>query len=295
MSNRCPRPLAALTAIVFLSIRSSAQTNEVQTLKGEVWSDSAVNYREYRVELETFSPHGEVYRTDMNLDGGFEFRRIPQGQYQLRVTTLQGETIQQELVTVNAPTGVLSVHLAPLTAKRPSAPGTISMTQLRHPPDRKAIQSYAAAQRFAASGSPEKAAQELEKAVRISPEFADAYTNLAVQHIRLERYEEAAEEMARAIEIAGPDPLRLCNLAYAQVFLGRREEAQTTVRAALRLDASYPQAHLILGTILASDTRTLAEAIPHLERAAESLTSAQGTLDRARGALKNLTAARSRN
>ena len=99
--------------------------------------------------------------------------------------------------------------------------------------------------------------------------------------------------MARAIEIAGPNPLRLCNLAYAQVFLGRRQEAQVTVRAALKLDAGYPQAHLILGTILAGDQRTLAEAIPHLQRAAESLTSAQATLDRARGAMRNLTAAQS--
>jgi len=145
VSNRCPRPLAALTAIVFLSIRSSAQTSEVQTLKGELQGDIAANYREYRVELEAVSPRGEVYRADVNAGGGFEFRRVPSDQYQLRVTTLQGDTIQQEIVTVNATAGMLNVHLSPMPGKRPSAPGTVSMVQLRHPTDRKAIQSYAAA------------------------------------------------------------------------------------------------------------------------------------------------------
>jgi tetratricopeptide (TPR) repeat protein len=286
VSNRCPRPLAALAAIVFLSIRSGAQTSEVQTFKGEVRSDSLMNFHDYRIELEEINHHGEIYRTDLNIQGDFEFHRLPAGEYQLRVTTFRGDMIQQEFVSVNSFVGVLRVHLA-LPAKNSSEPGTISMTQLRHPPDRKAIQSYVAAQRFAASGSPEKAAKELEKAVRISPEFADAYTNLAVQHMRLERFEEAAAEMTRAIEIAGPNPLRLCNLAYAQTFLGRREEALVSVRAALRLDGGYLQGHLILGTILAADRRTVSEAIPHLERAVQSFPSAQAILEQARGALSN--------
>jgi tetratricopeptide (TPR) repeat protein len=160
------------------------------------------------------------------------------------------------------------------------------MTQLRHPPARKAFQSFVAAQRFAESGSPAKAAAELEKAVRISPEFADAYSNLAVQHIRMNRFPAAVDELTRAIAIAGPNALMLCNLAYAQINLGRVQESLASVRAALRLDAGYPQAHLILGSILAADPRTRAEAIPHLERAAEAIPSARGTLERARTTIR---------
>ena len=289
MSNRCPRPVAALAAIVFLSIPGSAQ-NEIQLLKGELRSESPVNFHDYRVELEEINHHSEIYRADPRLGGEFEFHRLPVGEYQLRVTTLHGDIVEQEFVTVNSMVGMLSVHLS-LMAKSPSASGTISMTQLRHPPDRKAMQSYVAAQRFADSGSPEKAAEELEKAVRISPQFADAYTNLAVQHMRLQRFQEAAGELTRAIEIAGPSPLRLCNLAYAQINLGRREESLVSARAALRMDSGYPQAHLILGAILAGDRRTLAESIPHLERAAESIPAAQGTLERARDAMRNSAAA----
>jgi tetratricopeptide (TPR) repeat protein len=240
-------------------------------------SESAVNFRQYRIELEDVAHHADVFRADIAIDGSFEFRHLPAGEFLLRVTALNGDIIHQEFVPVNSHVGQLDVHLR--TGRKPSAPGTISVTQLRHPPDRKAIQAFSAAQRLAPS-SPEKAAEELEKAVRISPEFADAYTNLAVQHIRLRRFQEAVGELSRAIEIAGPDPLRLSNLAYAQINLSRVAESIGSVRAALRLDAGYPPAHLILGSILAADPRTRAEAIPHLEQAAESIPAARAMLEK---------------
>jgi len=60
--------------------------------------------------------------------------------------------------------------------------------------------------------------------------------------------------------------------------------ALASARAALRLDSGSPQAHLILGSILAVDPRTRAESIPHLERAAETLPSARATLRQIRQA-----------
>ena len=41
-------------------------------------------------------------------------------------------------------------------------------------------------------------------------------------------------------------------------------------------------AHLLLGSLLAGDRRTLPEAIPHLERAAESIPAARDTLEKVR-------------
>ena len=286
MSNRCLRPLAALATIVYLSIPCSAQPAfEMPSVRGEVRSEAHVDLRDYRVELADLNHRGDVYRADLSFDGNFEFRRIPAADYQLFVVTQHGDIVQQEFVTLNPQLTRITVRLA-ATAKPLSAPGTVSMTQLRHPPDRKAFQSFAAAQRFAASGSPEKAAQELEKAVRISPEFADAYCNLAVQHMRMHRFQDAANELTRALEIAGPNALMLCNLAYAQLNLGRVVESLASVSAALRLDSGYPQGHLILGSILAADPRTRAEAIPHLERAAETIPSARATLERTRSAMR---------
>ncbi len=282
MSNRCLRPLAVFVAILYLCIPGRSQPPEVvSTIKGELHSDSTVPFHEYLVEVGDIGHSTDTHRAEVQFDGTFQLRDIHSGTYTLRVTTLNGDLVHQELVTVAPQTGPLTVRL-PTPRAKPSAPGTISFTQLRHPPSRKAFQAMEAAQRYSESGQTEKAVEELEKAVRISPEYADAYTNLGVQHIRMGRFQEACDEFSRAIAIAGPSTPRLSNLAYAQRQLHRLPEAIESARAALRLDPSSPQAHLILGSILAIDPRTRAESIQHLERAAETLPSARTILEKVR-------------
>jgi tetratricopeptide (TPR) repeat protein len=234
------------------------------------------------VELADPSHPGDTHRADVQTDGNFQLRDLNSGEYILRVLTLGGELVHQELVTVTPMTGPLTVRL-PAYARQPSAPGTVSVNQLRHPPARKAYQAVVSAQRFAASGQTEKAVEELEKAIRISPEYADAYNNLAMQHLRMDRFEEASAELVRAIAISGPSPAQLGNLAYAQSRLHRFPEATAAARAALHLDSGFPLAHLILGLILADDPRTRAESIQHLERAADTIPSPLTTLDKLRG------------
>lgn len=283
MSNRCPRPLAVFVATVCLSIPAWSQYSENATLKGELRSEIPVSFPDYWVELADLGRSNNTRRVDVQPDGSFQIRDSPNGDYMLRVTNNQGDLVHQEMVSVGPHTGPLIVTL-PGRAKEHSAPGTISVTQLNHPPAKKAIQAAVSAQRFAASGQTEKAAEELEKAIRISPEYADAYNNLGVQYLRMGRFEQACGEFTRAISIAGPSAPVLSNLAWAQRRLGRNAEANASARAALRLDAGSAPAHLILGTILAEDRRTRAESIAHLQRAAETMPAAKDALEKVRAA-----------
>jgi tetratricopeptide (TPR) repeat protein len=267
-------------AIVSLGIPCRSQSESSTTVRGELRSDSPLPFREYWVELAA-NHFDDKHRVDVQSDGSFQMRDIRSGVYTLRVTTLSGELVHQETVNVHPQAGPMTVHL-PASARSPSAPGTVSVTQLQHPPARKALQAAVAAQRFASAGNTQKAVEELEKAIRISPEYADAYNNLAVENMRMGRFLEAAGELDRALAIAGPNAMLLTNLAFAQCRLNRIPEATASARAALRLDSGSPQAHLILGSILAGDPRTRAEAIPHLERAAETLPSARAMLEKLR-------------
>jgi tetratricopeptide (TPR) repeat protein len=263
-------------AVVFLGVPGRSQTTESFTsIQGELHSEAPVYFRDYWVELGDLDHH-HAYRADVQSDGSFQLHDVPAGSYILRVTT---HLVQQEWVNVTPHAGSLVVHLRAAAAK-PFAPGTVSLNQLRHPPSRKAIEAAVSAQRFSASGKTEKAVEKLEKAIRISPEYADAYNNLAVQHIRLGRYEEACDDLSRANAIGGPNAVQLGNLAYAQYRLNRFPEAIASARAALRVDAGYAQAHFILWSMLAGDPGTRAEALRHLERAARTLHSAREMLER---------------
>ena len=284
MRNRCLRHLAAFAAIVFLGIPGRSQSNDFPlAVNGELHSEAAVPFLDYRVELADLNRSNEMHRAEVQSDGTFHLRDTPSGQYMLRVITLGGELVHQEFVTITPQAGPLAVRL-PGSAKQPLAPGTVSIAQLRHPPARKAYQAMVSAQRLADSGQTAQAVEELEKAIRISPEYAEAYNNLAVQHIRMDRFEDAATELTRALAISGPSPMPLTNLAYVQYRLNRFPEAIASARAALRLDSGSPRAHLILGSLLAVDPRTRAESLPHLELAAETLPSARAALEQLRRA-----------
>ena len=281
MSNRCPRPLAALVAILLSGHSRPVAIHRTFHTEEKLRSDAPVSLHDYWLELTDVSHSNEVHRVDVGFDGSFQLHDIPSGVYTLRVNALNGGLVHQELVTVPPQTGNLTVRL-PELARIPSAAGTISVTQLRHPPARKAIQAMVSAQRYSESGQTEKAVEELEKAIRISPEYADAHNNLAAQHMRMGRFAESLTELTRAIAIAGPSAVLLSNLAYAQIQLNRIPEASVSARAAVRLDSSNPQAHLILGWILARDARTRDESMSHLERAAETLPSARTILEKLR-------------
>ena len=285
MSRRFGRLLAAYMPLVFLIAGSKAQPVEASEVKVELKSDGGLIAARYVCVLEDMRSHQVVAQSDLQADGTFTLRAVPYGDYQLTITNFEGAPIHQEIVTLSEHGPPLSVYLPKREEQRPPA-GPVSVAELQHPPSRKAVAAAVAAQRYSEAGDYRRAAEELEKAVRLSPDFAEAYDNLAVQHIRLGEYQQAVAEIGRAMQIARPGPAQLCNLAYAQIQLREYGEAIETARAALWLDRNYAQAHFLLGFVLARDRRTLPEALPHLELAAQTLPSAGTVLGLARKALK---------
>jgi tetratricopeptide (TPR) repeat protein len=269
-------------AAMVLVVCASAQDAPSANVKGRLHGEGQPNLRGYVIELEHLGAHGSTIHADVEFDGEFSFRGIPTGEYVLRVTTYLGQALSQQFASIHDRTATLDVRLP---AERPSPAGrTVSLGELRHPPSRKAFDASLAAQRFAESGNFDKAAGELEKAVRISPDYAAAHSNLAVQYLRLQRYEEARAEIGRAMGIAGPNGRDLANLAFALAALRRIPESVEAAKGALRVDRDNAAAHYILGTLLTLDRETRVEGVAHLELAAKTLESARKALARFTGA-----------
>jgi tetratricopeptide (TPR) repeat protein len=242
------------------------------TVKGELKSSTPRTFSEYMVQLQDPTHRASFSRVEVRNDGEFEVRNVPPGEYTVVVTSLHGDVLLEQSVTIH-PQSPLEVRFPDTPVKHLGA-HTVSLNQLLHPPTRKAVHSFVAAQRFSEAGDYAKAATALERAVEESPGYAEAHVNLGVQYIRMGRYEAAAEELLRAIQISGPTSITLCNLAWVQTRLGRRDQAIESVRAGLKLDPASAQGHLILGNLLAMDPRTREEAIVHLEKAKDTLPSA---------------------
>jgi len=282
LSNRRSQTMSLLAAVLFSAV-SSLVAAEISIVRGQLLTPANEFVQGLVIGIEEVSSHVQTAQVDVRNDGSFEFRDIPAGDYMLRVTDGRGLTVCQQFVTIQDHMPNLEVRMP----KRESVRGggrsaTVSVTELMHPPQRKALQAFQKALRLSSAGKYDDAVSELEKAIRISPEFAAAHANLAVQHFRLGRFEEAASESAHAIRIGGPDPLYLCNLAMAQARLHRFAEAEKSAREAVRLDSGYIKANLILGSILVNEPATRGEGIIHLEKAAAEFASARQFLQQLR-------------
>lgn len=259
--------------------------DELQSLRVELKSDIGGVLPPYELQLYDLRNHQRAETAQIQPDGAFTLRHVPYGEYQLVIADPAGDPVHTEFLTVSGITSVVSVSVKGIERLR--APGgPVSVTQLQHPPAKKAFQAMLNAQRYSEAGDYRKAAEELEKAVRISPYYAEAYTNLAAQHIRLGRYQEADQELMRALEIAGPNPLVLTNLATAEYSLQHGEAAANYARAALRMEPNYARAHLVLGLALCVNTRTAQEGLEHLRKAAQTIPTAQQQVRRVEQALR---------
>lgn len=273
--------------LLFLSLSAGLLAQDEQL---NVWhieirgGELAAQGAEYGAALDNMQ-HQRVADAALRPDNSFEFRYINTGDYWLTISDRQGSAIYQGVVTARAGSWQETLDLPP--AQQPERPpaGPVSVAELLHPPSRKAFAALAAAQRLSESGQFAAAAEQLEKATRLSPDWADAHTNLGAQYVRLGRYEDAIAEARRAIALSKPNGADLGNIAFAEYRLNHRAEAIQCAREGMAIEPGSPKLHYILGALLAMDRATLAESIPHLELAARTLPSAQAILVQARLAL----------
>jgi tetratricopeptide (TPR) repeat protein len=247
--------LAAVALALCAGIPARPQSSEIQIVKGEIHAElQLLLSRQYTVEMSDVRTHNRPLTAWVETDGSFEFHNLAVGDYRIEVRNQSGDLVHQRFVTVNSMSGPISLYLPKQeSAVRPG--GRISVTQLKHPPSRKAYQAFTAAQKFSEAGDYPKAAGQLEKAIQESPEYAEAYTNLAVQHIRMRQFEQAMTELRRAMEISGATAVALCNLAVAETSLGRYGDALASARAAQRLDPGYAPAEHVVKQLEAAGIR----------------------------------------
>jgi len=85
----------------------------------------------------------------------------------------------------------------------------------------------------------EAAVQAFEKVASLRPDYADAYTNMAIVEISWERYNDAKPHLAKALELLPGDPRALYYRALVERNAGQIQEAIDDLQAML---AKYPLA-----------------------------------------------------
>jgi Flp pilus assembly protein TadD len=247
-------------------------------LRGEIRVSNVLLRDDLVVDLRpTFVGSGHDLRAVVASDGTFEIRGLDPGVYNVVVRTRSGAVLHEQTLDIAALAAPLVIELAETKGERPAG-GPVSVTELSHPTPKQAMKLEAHAMHLAGGAQHAKAAAELEKALRIAPEFADARNDLGVQYAALGRHEDALAQFQAAVRIAPGMSRAHSNLALALWKVGRLTDAESAVRLAVALDPANLRAHLVLGSLLAGQAQHREEAVRELRLAVPEAPSALLTL-----------------
>ena len=208
--------------------------------------------------------------------GDFEFRDVPYGQYELKVTTLHGDLIHREYLFLSSAQRV-SVRL-PRQRVDPTSSGTsatVSAARLQHTPPAKARREFTRAVEASRKNDSVAAVGHLTKAIELDPDFMEAHYNLGVQYLKTQRFELAHSQFQKATMLDPGAPAPLINLASTLISLDRPAEAEVSARKAVRLEGANGIARYLLGLALINQQKNTPEALDNLRRASETVPQAQ--------------------
>jgi Tfp pilus assembly protein PilF len=231
------------------------------------------------VELYQWGELRPIGSTDADTAGNFEFRNVPSGDYQIRLTDFAGNVLAEQSVHLIPPVWFVNIDLRPDNAPAPAGGsaggGVVSLAELQHKVPGKAAKEFEKASKAARKGDNEAAIAHLQKAIEIDPGYIQAYNNLGARYLRAQEYDKAAEEFLRALELDPNCQPAASNLGFTYIALQRYSDAEQYARRAVDLDATSNRARFALGLALAAQNREPEEALRNLKAAARELPQAR--------------------
>jgi len=171
---------------------------------------------------------------------------------------------------------------APSPSLQPSIE-TVSAANLRHRVPKAAKEASDRSAKLSRNGDARRAAEELEKAVSLDPEYAEAHGNLGFEYMQLGRLKDAEAEIRRAIALDPYVSIIHSNLGWLLFQQRDFAEAEQSARRALALSLDNDRAHMLLGVLLGAEPATRAEGVRHLEQAASTFPQVERLIEELRG------------
>lgn len=244
------------SAVLFVLFLASAQFQ----VAGEVISPPGAAF--HSVEIE--SVDGRFVKTgDINRNGKFSIKKVPEGLYKITVKSEDGRAEQRTIEVRPAfadAEGRVPIKFEVLDAAPPKDQFTVGVTALGISP--KAADELQRA--YDARGNIKKERAHLEKATEISPNFPEALNNLGTTYYHEKEYGKAAELFQKAVD-ASPTfyPARV-NLGGALLSLRDYDRALAENLKAVEMRPNDSLAQAQLGQTLFHLNR-YDEALEHLK------------------------------
>jgi tetratricopeptide (TPR) repeat protein len=185
-----------------------------------------------------------------------EFNQLQNGEYLVTVTVDNEKVVENysERVSLRGSFSLLKQINALMKTRikmagESVAPGTLAApgtsSKIDIPKDaRKAFEKGISKSE---QGKSEEAIKAFQEAIRHYPTYLNAINNLAVEYMKLSRYEEAGQQLETALKLDDNAPLTHLNMGIILNQKKKFPEAKEHLNKAIELDFRNPLAHFELG------------------------------------------------
>jgi tetratricopeptide (TPR) repeat protein len=226
------------------------------------------------VELQDTSSAHPAMRASVYPNGEFEVRGVREGTYFLRVVSMRGEMITNQVVSIAGYRNFVSVRLPERTSPERPVQGLISVARLQHEPAKQALKEFKKAAEAAKDGENEKAVGHLQKAIEIDPEYIEAYNNLGTRYVIAGQLEKAVAAFRKGLALDPSAAMIESNLAIALINLKEFAGAEEAARRSVDLNGTDVKGRYVLGIALYAQGKYTPEAVEQLRRAEERFPNA---------------------
>ena len=251
--------LVALPLLLIVSTNALAQDGRAPTkpvryftISGQVTLPNGRPASGALVRISTASgmPR-EIFATDA---GRFEFPGMEAGAYVLDAKSVSDPGLVADSVetdTTRTATGNLSVNLI-LRESSPSTsgnykPGIISVEDRAQKIPKEAKRAFAQALKFKEKNEPDKALENLSRAIQLYPDYYQALAERGDLSVFQRRLDDAATDFAQALKINAHYAPALRGAGYCKLEQGEFAEAVRDFEQSISADPTNAGTHLLLG------------------------------------------------
>jgi tetratricopeptide (TPR) repeat protein len=227
------------------------------SISGQVWDP--FNNPVVNIDVELMNELSMTVARQRTATGGrFLFSNVAAGTYKVRILTTGTNYLEQaQDASVNTNGGIgsdnvyLDIHLKfdPRKINTGNADGLAEPVFVQEGIPSEARELFKKAVKLLAEKN-DAGLAELEKAVKISPDYYDALNRLGEEYVRRKKYVESLPFLVKAIDVNRRSYNGFFNLAFACFQLNQKDEAVKAAQAAAILKPDSIGAQLLLGTIL---------------------------------------------
>jgi tetratricopeptide (TPR) repeat protein len=252
--------LFLLLLLLLSNVRIKAENpvdKTMNSISGQVWDPYNQPVVNISVELQN-ELSMTVARQRTASGGRFVFSNVATGTYKVKILTTGTNYLEQfQDASVNTNGGIgsdnvyLDIHLKfdPRKIDIGNAGGAVEPVFVQEGIANEARESFKKGVKLLADKD-DAGLKELEKAVKVSPDYYEALNRLGEEYVRRKKYVESLPFLVKAIDVNRRSFSGFFNLAFACFQLNQKDEAVKAAKAAAIIKPDSISAQLLFGTIL---------------------------------------------